>query len=181
MKKVFISYDENAGYPQPAQFGRGKGLADGTHIPPAGLTSFSVDLDSLALGTDEELYEVTAPDTLAEKSQADRDAILLEKNKPGLVDYLSGVISAKVDDLGTAPVNVNDQAAVTRMLLRGVGQTRKESKGRPNADTTFLDQIEGWFDSVNPIYEAGDLIQADILAGVITTKYGVLNSVHWPT
>jgi hypothetical protein len=78
---VWVSYDSGLAYPQPALFGKGVGHADGTHTPPAGLSSFSVDESVLIHGKNEDYYEVTAADTLTPKSQSIVDADLLEEHK----------------------------------------------------------------------------------------------------
>ena len=73
---IFVTYDPTLPYPQPAQFGRGVGHADGTHTPESGKSSFGVHKADLIYGIDERFYQVDAADSLSPHSQTTVDAFL---------------------------------------------------------------------------------------------------------
>ena len=73
---IFITYDPALPYPQPAQFGRGVGHADGTHVPESGKASFGVHEADLIHGIDERFYQVDLADSLAPHSQTTVDDLL---------------------------------------------------------------------------------------------------------
>jgi len=77
---INVTFDPLSPFPQDAEFGRGVENSKGAHSPPVGKSSFKVKVVDLAHGIDEELYEITAPDTLAPKSQAARDAIIQDRD-----------------------------------------------------------------------------------------------------
>lgn len=181
---MWITYDPNGAFPQVPQPGIGI-ESGGQHNPPAGLASFEVNIADLefAGGGDEvaAFYEVTAPDTLTPKDQAERDeitkAVIVERKVDQAIAEASRRRLAVVGNL--APGGINDFVA---LLGRALASVRRDAKGgRPNpGEEARLDALEALADQIDAIDTARDTIIAEIESSPDPASIDVPNSPHWP-
>jgi len=101
-----VTYDPVLGYPQAAQFRRGVEHKDGTFVPTAGLSSFSVDELTLIRGIDERFYDVTAVDTLTVKTQTEVDTITEQDALPAAKEAKQSTIDTNYQAAEDVPVIV---------------------------------------------------------------------------
>jgi hypothetical protein len=177
---VYVTYDSASPYPQDAKFGLGVTSADGTHSPPAGLSSFAVNDVELIHGLDERLYDVTAADTLTPKSQQDVDDIKLaeyKKEAEGIADAEAERRISLAEANPAVGQNLDENGRI-RNTRRRNNKAKRKVNSITDADDHLLDHIDLIYDSLDLRLDA--IENAADFAAVEAIINDISNDIHWP-
>ena len=175
MIKTHACYDPKKPFPQEARIGHGKQSADRTHIPPAGLVSFPVEVEDDYKGR----YEVYAPAYLKLKPQEERDALDQVAITKELKRHARGIAQQKILSL------------VDPTTGEPVGQTLEEAqlswinlsmiKGIPGTPAELIATIEAQEAECQRLRQVYKLIKLDIEAGSMADTAAIDADPRWST
>jgi hypothetical protein len=178
---IYVTYDSGASYPQDAKFGLGVSDADGNHVPPSGLSSFSVEDSDLVHGTREDFYTVTAADVLTPLSGVEVDNILLGEYK--LYGYTVADNEAErrivLAELNPAIGQYLDENGRIRNNRRRNTKAKRRINEITDADDHLLDHTDLIFDSRDLRIDA--IESTSTTAEIDAIIADIKNDIHWPT